>query len=99
MTGIGFLIRHGSTEHNEKGLTRGLTHVPLSHDGIHEAHKVGRHLSKQGITSLRSSDLSRGSHTGRILGAYTGAAHTASGGLRPIDIGEYTGVPTEEVKH
>lgn len=94
----GYLIRHGSTEHNEQGLTRGVTNVKLSDDGIRQAQSIAHVMQMQPITSLRSSDLDRASHTAAIIGQAVGKQPQLSPRLRPIDLGAHTGVPTDSVK-
>ena len=42
-----FLIRHGSTEYNEKGLMQGDLDIPLSNLGIKQAQKVKEQINKK----------------------------------------------------
>ena len=44
-----FLIRHGSTEYNEKGLMQGDLDIPLSNLGIKQAQKVKEQINKKNI--------------------------------------------------
>lgn len=95
-----YLIRHGSTSMNsneaEPERFRAWSNPPLNEDGIRDAHQAGQFMQDKGIKHIFASDLDRAMHTGEIVGQYTGAAVTPVHGLRPWNIGEYTGTPVEQ---
>lgn len=66
LTTIG-IIRHGSTLWNKEGRAQGNTDVPLDHDGISEAYKLGERLRKENWDTIISSDLLRARQTSEIV--------------------------------
>lgn len=92
------VIRHGATKLNKESdeRIRGHKDVPLSSEGVKQAHIAGRKLKKAGIDGIISSDLSRAADTAKIVSKHTGAPLIkVTRGLRPWHMGAMTG---QEVK-
>lgn len=87
------MIRHGATDLNDPSdeRLRGWKDVPLSTEGIRQAHSVANDLENVPIDALFSSDLSRAMKTAEIVGKPHGMKPTADRDLRPWDQGEMTG--------
>ncbi len=60
-------IRHGETEYNAKGIIQGQLHIPLNDQGIKQAEKLAKRLSREKIDLLISSDLLRAKQTAEII--------------------------------
>ncbi len=86
-----YVIRHGSTELNEKHQIRGHANVPLSALGREEVRKLGAKLASSNIGIIFHSDLDRARDTADAVAQATGAKNFSSKLLRPWDLGDYTG--------
>ena len=64
---IAFVVHHGTTGHNERGLYTGMINVPLSGKGVVDADRVHRFLSAQPIERVLSSPLCRAMRTAEII--------------------------------
>lgn len=62
-----FLIRHGSTEFTQKGLSQGQLDIPLSEKGVYEAERMQEAVRRLPINVIYSSPLMRCSQTARII--------------------------------
>lgn len=84
-----YVIRHGQTVMNDKGLIHGWSQDPLDEDGMEHAHELAENLKDTGIDGLCVSDLLRAQQTGLIVSAGTGVPILrSSSGFRPWDIGK-----------
>jgi broad specificity phosphatase PhoE/8-oxo-dGTP pyrophosphatase MutT (NUDIX family)/predicted GNAT family acetyltransferase len=96
------LVRHGKTKLNNETDTsvdriRGWKDVPLIEEGREEARKAAKKLAKEGdIVALYSSDLSRAAETAKIIGEALGLKPRPTKGLRPWNLGKFTGETTKE---
>jgi broad specificity phosphatase PhoE len=95
------LIRHGMTEMNNTKDTsvdriRGWLDVPLSVEGLKEAHKLGLELQDMGLDVLYSSDLERAQETADIIAKKLKIKVRYTGLLRPWDLGTFAGESTKE---
>lgn len=96
-----YLVRHGATKlnattNNSVDRIRGHEDVPLSEEGVEEANKVGKQLKGKNIKYIYCSDLSRAKETAKIIGGYLKLTPKSTFGLRPWDLGEFTGKSTKE---
>ena len=92
-----YLVRHGETALNVgKEKLRGWADVPLNRNGREQAKKVAAQLADKGIKKIYSSDLSRAMVTAKAIAkaAKTGPIIPVKG-LRPWDVGKYTGKETK----
>lgn len=66
-----FIVRHGKTHWNEQGRVQGSQDIPLSEEGIKQAHQTAQKIKalspKDKIAGVYSSDLSRAYETGKII--------------------------------
>jgi 2,3-bisphosphoglycerate-dependent phosphoglycerate mutase len=94
------LIRHGQTTWNADGRWQGHANVPLSEAGIRQAEHLAEHLAAQtqDIVAIYSSDLLRALRTAQIIGEKIGLPVKADARLREIDLGEWQGLTSEEIR-
>ena len=62
-----FIVRHGETEANEKGIEAGLLDYPLTKQGAKEASFIAKTLKKVKINAVYSSPVFRAVQTAKIL--------------------------------
>ena len=62
-----YIIRHGETEWNKKGLVQGKTDIPLNEIGIKQAERTSFLFNDQSFDALITSPLKRAITTGNIL--------------------------------
>lgn len=62
-----YLVRHGQTEWNVKGLIQGTSDSPLTKDGINQAKELAKQLSHVEFDLIFSSDLLRAKKTAEII--------------------------------
>ena len=90
-------LRHGDTDQNDKHQIRGWSDPPLNAKGLKQATKAAEALKSSGVQVIYSSDLDRALSTAEALQATTGASLVRSKELRPWDVGDYTGMDSEDV--
>ena len=91
-----YLIRHGETDWNRKGLLQGKQDIPLNENGIALAKKTAEGMKRAGISfdKIYSSPLLRAYETAEILSEYltTGAVKVvADERLKEMDFKEHEG--------
>jgi probable phosphoglycerate mutase len=94
MSELLFLIRHGQTEWNEKGLAQGHTDIPLDIEGHRQATALGFRFQPELLDWVISSDLKRSLETAR----YVGDEIELDPDLRERSFGEWEGRPYTEVR-
>ena len=62
-----FIVRHGETEANERGIEAGPLDYPLTKQGVKEVLFIAKTLSKVKITAVYSSPVFRAQETAKIL--------------------------------
>ncbi len=62
-----FIVRHGDTEANERGIEAGPLDYPLTKQGVKEVSFIAKTLSKVKITAVYSSPVFRAQETAKIL--------------------------------
>src|SRR5919202_5816875 len=88
-----FLVRHGETDSNLRGLLHGQADVPLTDRGVAQAGRIAARLAREpGIAALYASPLERAHHTARLIGAAIGREPVLHPGLMEIDFGEVEGL-------
>ena len=92
-----FVIRHGESETNKKGLLTGWLDVSLTEKGEAEAGKVGRLLSNVSFDKIYVSDLSRAKATAKI--ALPECEYETFAELREINVGSISGKPRDSIKN
>lgn len=97
MERIGWLLRHGSTGLNDKGLARGSADVPLDAHGVLEAKRLAQALKGQDVGSITTDDMKRTTQTAAIIGHAIHVPVTHDRKLRTLDIGSLSGQPDDKV--
>lgn len=94
---IVYFIRHGSTGHNRKGLTRSWGQFGLDAGGVLAAKRIGQILKDKGIQEIHSSDLRRARETANVVAGKIGARVQYVSGLRTWNLGRHSGKPVVSV--
>lgn len=87
-----FVIRHGQTELNKKGIINGHIDDPLSPEGIEQAKAAAPFLPKT-IKHIYSSSLGRAKQTAEILNEALGVPLTFHDELKEVNFGILNGTP------
>ncbi len=95
------MLRHGSTKLNNKDRSedriRGWLDVSLNAEGIDDAVRAAKKLSKEYIDVIYSSDLKRALQTAKIINKKHKVPLIESFELRPWNLGIYHGQKSEDV--
>lgn len=97
-----FLVRHGETEWNVKGIFRGLSDVALSSRGQAQARAVGRYFADISLDAIYTSKLKRAQDTAQAIAAQQ-PPHKVSPvhleeGLVDIHRGDWEGLTHDQAK-
>ncbi|MEI6532754.1 MAG: histidine phosphatase family protein [Candidatus Roizmanbacteria bacterium] len=84
-----YIVRHGESEGNVKGLVQGQTNFPLTEKGILQAQSLADQFSSISFAKIYSSDLLRAKHTAELIGAGRNIDHVLDLRLREQSHGEY----------
>ena len=93
------LIRHGSTDYNEKKLVQGWTDIPLNREGRNQIYSLCKKicLINTKWDAVISSDLKRALESGEILADFFSIPLFTYKGLRERKYGEYEGLSLSKV--
>ena len=92
------VVRHGYTVTNAAHRYTGQLDAPLTAEGEAQAQRLAAYLAThEKIDAIYASDLSRALNTAAPTSAHFGLEITPMPELREIDVGEWTGMPFEEV--
>ncbi len=91
------IARHGQTDWNAERRWQGHADEPLNDQGRSEARALGDALRGRGIERIYSSDLIRASETAEIVARPLGLHVELDERLREVDVGEWSGLTTDEV--
>ncbi len=91
-----YLIRHGETESNRKGIFRGRLDIPLSKKGEEQAELLVEYFKDKKIEIVFSSPLSRAFKTAKICFPQNNVFKDEL--LNNLDLGEWSGKEKEEIK-
>jgi broad specificity phosphatase PhoE len=93
-----YLVRHGLTDWNEKGLLQGQSNIPLNKDGEKQAIEAAKkYFKKIKFAAIFSSDLVRAKKTAEIIALEKKMAVETSTLLRERDFGPFEGRHFNEV--
>ena len=96
-----FIVRHGESEANRKGLWTGWMDAPLTEQGREDAKKAGEYLKQFSFDKIYASDLQRAVETAKT--AIPGCIPETTELLREISVGNLEGQPlsclTQEQKN
>lgn len=93
-----YLMRHGQTLENCKGLLQGQTDGHLSAEGLEQARHLRDRLADVKFNVFLSSDLARAMVTARIVNEPHGLTLKPCRLLRERDWGELTGKPASQAR-
>jgi len=94
-----YLVRHGLTEWNKKGLLQGQSDIPLNKEGERQAVEAAKkHFKKIKFAAVFSSDLVRAKRTAEIIALEKKMAIQTSKLLRERDFGPFEGKHWQEVE-
>ena len=87
-----YLIRHGETDWNAKGLLQGQSDIPLNKEGEKQTIEAAKkHFKKIKFAAIFSSDLVRAKRTAEIIALEKKMAVETSVLLRERDFGPFEG--------
>ncbi len=93
-----YLVRHGQSAGNAEGRFGGHSPTPLSELGKKQAEITAKHLSKENIGAIYSSDLFRAVETAQPLADILGIKVTKTSAFRERNIGVLEGLTFDESK-
>ena len=88
-----YLVRHGETDWNVKGLVQGQIDIPLNKKGETQAKELAKKLRLVKFAAVFSSDLLRAKRTAQIIAMEKKLTAVAKQVLRERDFGEFEGRP------
>jgi broad specificity phosphatase PhoE len=91
-----YMVRHGETEWSLLGKHTGLTDVPLTERGEHDANRLGERLRGMKFAGIFTSPLQRASRTCELAG-FSAMAQPDSD-LVEWNYGNYEGLRTAEIR-
>ena len=92
-TPVLYVIRHGRTSYNQKGLFRGEADIPLTEEGYKDAEQAANELSNIEPAFIASSDKKRAIQTAKVLAKDTGIEIHPHSDLRAWNLGKFSGEP------
>ena len=98
MTSRLFLVRHGETEYNRRGLALGRADVPLNDTGRAQAERLREALAGAPLTAVYTSPLARAFDTATSIATAHGKVVSVDDGLIEMDIGEVEGLSFPELR-
>ena len=93
-----YLIRHGEIPHTRPRHFIGQTDLPLTEYGEEQIQGLGRSLAALSIQNIVCSPLLRCQQSGNILSSILHAPTETKEGLAEIDLGDWEGLTTEQIK-
>lgn len=93
-----FVVRHGETESNRKGLALGRADVPMNDLGKEQAVRVAGALRNEPIAAVYTSPLSRTRETADRIGDALGIDAQIDESLIEMDVGELDGLEFADVR-
>ena len=92
-----YIVRHGETEWNVKGLLQGHGDSPLTAKGLKQAHDLKNKLKHIHFDEVFSSDLTRAKHTAEIITLKKKLTIKATQMLRETAFGKFEGKPYHKI--
>lgn len=93
-----YLVRHGETDDNARGVPQGLRDVPLNERGRFQAEAVAQWFRSRELTALISSPLSRTRDVARAIGTAKDIEIQEDVRLVEFDQGDLDGMPIPEAR-
>ena len=91
------LARHCRTKWNIEKRLVGISEIPLSPEGLQEAHDTAHKLKSLGLDLIITSPLKRAQQTAEIYSQYLDIPLITEPGLREIDHGDWNGIKIDEL--
>lgn len=91
-----FIVRHGRSEGNAKGIFQGRIDLPLVDAGRAQAREAAAWLAERGIDRILSSPLSRAAETASIIASACGIEAERDELFQEIDTGVFSGLSFEQ---
>ena len=91
-----YVVRHGETEENSKGILLGRKEAMLNDKGKKEAHSLGKKLQKEKIDIIFSSHLKRAQQTAEIISQYLKKPIKLDKRLMERNLGIFEGLSKKE---
>ncbi len=91
-----YLIRHGETESNRRGIFRGRLDIPLSDTGEKQAESLKKYFKNISIEIVFSSPLKRALKTAEI--AFNQKQIIKEELINNLDLGDWSGVEKEKIR-
>jgi broad specificity phosphatase PhoE len=95
-----YLVRHGQSAGNDRGVVQGHTDLPLTDQGRAQAAATGRWFRDKQVDAILASPLLRARETAEIIASEAGldlSAIILADGLKELDTGIFSGKSFEEV--
>jgi len=92
-----YLMRHGETDWNRRGVIMGHSLVPLNATGRQQAARLAEAVRNVPFAALYASDLDRAAETARILATGRALPVQLDRRLREKDAGRFTGMSFDDV--
>lgn len=98
-----YLVRHGETDYNKKGLFQGQKDIPLNEEGRAQAEKLALRFEDkfihdgEQIAAIYCSPLSRAKDTAQAIGTKLNLKPFPDSGLKEIDMGEWEGKTAKQI--
>lgn len=86
-----YLVRHGETDWNLKGIIQGNTDIPLNKNGRIQAKELKKKLAKVNFDKVYSSDMKRAKETAEIIVEGSGLSVDTDVLLREGSFGKFEG--------
>lgn len=93
-----YIVRHGQTDCNRRGIIQGETDTPLNEEGIKQATTMASDLKHIKFDAVFSSDLIRAKKTAEIIAFEKKLAVETTKLLRERRYGRFNGKPSELMK-
>jgi broad specificity phosphatase PhoE len=93
-----FLVRHGETEYNRRGLALGRADAPLNETGRQQADWLRKALAEVPFAAIYASPLARALDTAATIATAHGKEVQLDDGLIEMDIGEVEGLTFSELR-
>ena len=92
-----YLIRHGETLWNREGRCQGVTDVPLTEEGYHQARSLANALRGESLSLILSSPLMRARETAAVIAEPHGLTVETATELQEWNQGEFEGLAGPEL--